>query len=53
MPAGDQLDPEGLAFRRQFDDSSPLDEIIYEGARRIRRAAIDAEVEALPKGGVQ
>jgi transposase-like protein len=41
-----QLDPEVLAFRRQFDDRSPLDEIVREGARRMLQAAIDAEVDA-------
>ena len=40
-----QLDPEVLAFRQQFDDRSPLDEIIREGARRMLQAAIDAEVD--------
>jgi hypothetical protein len=28
IPVGRQLDPEVLAFRQQFDDRSPLDEII-------------------------
>lgn len=46
LPADNQLDPEVLAFRRQFDDRSPLDEIVHEGARRMLQAAIDAEVEA-------
>jgi putative transposase len=45
IPANDQLDPEVLAFRRQFDDRSPLDEIVREGARRMLQAAIDAEVD--------
>jgi transposase-like protein len=35
-----------FTFRQQFDDRSPLDEIIHEGARRMLQAAIDAEVEA-------
>ena len=30
IPVGRQLDPEVLAFRQQFDDRSPLDEIIRE-----------------------
>jgi len=46
VPANGQLDPEVLAFRQQFDDHSPLDEIIHEGARRMLQAAIDAEVDA-------
>ena len=46
LPADNQLDPEVLAFRRQFDDRSPLDEIVHEGARRMLQLAIDAEVEA-------
>ena len=45
VAASDQLDPEVLAFRRQFDDRSPLDEIIQEGARRMLQAAIDTEVD--------
>ncbi len=45
VPASDQLDPEVLAFRRQFDGRNPLDEIVQEGARRMLQAAIDAEVE--------
>ncbi len=46
IPVGRQLDPEVLAFRRQFDDRSPLDEIIREGARKMLQAAIDAEVDS-------
>ena len=46
VPVNDPLDPEVLAFRRQFDDLSPLDDIIHEGARRMLQAAIDAEVDA-------
>ena len=46
VPVTEILDPEVLAFRQQFDDRSPLDEIIHEGARRMLQAAIDAEVEA-------
>jgi putative transposase len=46
LPADNQLDPEVLAFRRQFDDRSPLDKIVHEGARRMLQLAIDAEVEA-------
>ena len=46
IPVDRQLDPEVLAFRRQFDDRSPLDEIIREGARKMLQAAIDAEVDS-------
>jgi putative transposase len=31
------LDPEVITFRRHFDDRSPLDDIIHEGARRMPR----------------
>ena len=40
------LDPEVIAFRRQFEDGSPLDRIVREGAQQMLQAAIDAEVEA-------
>nr|WP_145376908.1 hypothetical protein [Symmachiella dynata] len=46
LPGDAHSDPEVLAFRHQFDDRSPLDGIINEGARRMLLAAIDAEVEA-------
>jgi transposase-like protein len=49
VPVNNELDPEVLAFRQQFDaveQRSPLDEIIREGARRMLQAAIDAEVES-------
>ena len=46
IPETDRLDPEVLAFRQQFDDRSPLDEIIREGARKMLQAAIDAEVDS-------
>jgi len=39
------LDPEVLAFRANFEARSPLDEIVREGARRMLQTAIDAEVE--------
>ena len=35
VPVNEPLDPEVIAFRRQFDDRNPLDEIIHEGARRM------------------
>lgn len=46
VPEGPELDPEVLAFRAQFDQRSPLDELVQEGARRMLQAAIDAEVQA-------
>jgi len=46
VPANEPLDPEVLAFRQQFEDRSPLDDIIHEGARRMLQAAIDIEVDA-------
>ena len=46
IPETERLDPEVLAFRQQFDDRSPLDEIIREGARKMLQAAIDAEVDS-------
>jgi transposase-like protein len=39
-----QPDPEVLAFRAQFDERSPLDEIVRDGAQRMLQAAIEAEV---------
>ena len=46
VPETEPIDPEVLAFRQQFDDRNPLDEIIREGARRMLQAAIDAEVDS-------
>jgi transposase-like protein len=46
----DQLDPEVVAFRRQFDERSPLDELLREGARKMLQTAIDSEVEAFVEG---
>lgn len=46
VPVGNELDPEVISFRAQFDQRSPLDEIVQEGARRMLQAAIDAEVES-------
>ena len=45
-PVDEQLDPEVISFRAQFDQKSPLDELVREGARRMLQSAIDAEVEA-------
>ena len=38
-------DPEVLAFRAQFNERSPLDQIIRDGAQRMLQAAIEAEVD--------
>lgn len=46
LPVDQDHDPEVLAFRAQFGDRSPLDELVREGAKRMLQAAIDAEVEA-------
>ena len=39
------VDPEVLALRANFEARSPLDEIVREGARRMLQTAIDAEVD--------
>jgi transposase-like protein len=41
-----ELDSEVVAFRRQFEDGSTLDQIIREGAQRMLQAAINAEVDS-------
>lgn len=46
VPVDEQLDPEVISFRALFDQKSPLDEIVREGARRMLQSAIDAEVGA-------
>ncbi len=46
LPVATPLDPEVVAFRRQFNERSPLDELIQEGARRMLQTAIDAEVDS-------
>ena len=45
-PVAGQLDPEVVAFREPFDERSPLDELVREGARKMLQSAIDAEVDA-------
>ena len=42
----DTVDSEVIAFRQQFDQRSPLDQIVQEGARKMLQEAIDAEVNA-------
>jgi len=46
MPVGEPIDQEVVSFRAQFDEKSPLDDLVREGARRMLQSAIDAEVEA-------
>ncbi len=46
VPVDEAVDPEVISFRAAFEQKSPLDEIIREGARRMLQSAIDAEVEA-------
>ncbi len=45
-PVDQPLDPEVISFRAQFDERSPLDELVREGARRMLQSAINAEVDA-------
>ena len=45
-PVDRHVNPEVLAFRQQFDDRSPLDQLVREGARKMLQEAIDAEVDA-------
>ena len=45
-PGVEVADAEVLAFRTSFEGSSPLDQLVHEGARQMLQAAIDAEVEA-------
>lgn len=40
------LDPDVIAFREQFADRSPLDELVREGARKMLQEAINAEVDS-------
>ncbi len=44
-PENGHVESEVLQFRRQFEDRSPLDEIIREGARKMLQAAIETEVD--------
>lgn len=39
----ERVDAEVLQFREQFDEASPLDEIVRQGARSMLQAAIEAE----------
>ncbi len=46
LPVDQEVDSEVLAFRAQFDDQSPIDQMVREGARRMLQSAIDSEVES-------
>jgi len=39
-------DPEVLEFRARFEERSPLDDLVREGARKMLQHAIEAEVDA-------
>ena len=43
-PAANQVDPEVVQFRAEFDERSPLDQIVQDGARKMLQDAIEAEV---------
>ena len=44
-PAPEDLEEEVIQFRANFDDRSPLDEIVRQGAQDMLQAAINAEVQ--------
>ena len=46
VPVDEPVDSEVIAFRQQFDGSSPLDELVREGAKKMLQAAINAEIDA-------
>lgn len=45
VPAPESLDEEVLQFRAEFDQRSPLDEIVRQGAQKMLQTAINAEVD--------
>ncbi|MCO6042413.1 hypothetical protein NG895_00700 [Aeoliella sp. ICT_H6.2] len=45
VPVDEPLDAEVVSFRAAFDQRSPIDQIVREGARRMLQSAIDAEVD--------
>jgi transposase-like protein len=45
VPAPESLDAEVVQFRAQFDQKSPLDEIVRRGAQEMLQTAIEAEVD--------
>ena len=46
-PAADQIDPEIVAFRSNFEERSSLDELVRSGAQRMLQTAIELEVQEL------
>jgi putative transposase len=45
-PGDSQVDPEVVAFRAAFEERSPLDQLVHEGAQKMLQTAIEAEVDA-------
>jgi putative transposase len=45
VPAPESVDQEVLQFRAQFEERSPLDELIRRGAQEMLQAAINTEIE--------
>ena len=43
-PEANQGDSEVVQFRAEFDERSPLDQIVQDGARKMLQDAIEAEV---------
>ena len=50
IPVDQEVDSEVIAFRQQFDEQSPLDQLVREGAGRMLQSAIDSEVESFIAG---
>jgi len=44
-PEVDQADAEVIQFRSQFDQASPLDQLVREGAQQMLQSAIETEVQ--------
>jgi len=42
----EETDAEVIAFRAQFEDRSPLDDLVRQGAQRMLQAALESEVDA-------
>jgi putative transposase len=45
-PGDGPVDTEVVAFRAAFDQRSPLDQLVHEGAQKMLQTAIEAEVDA-------
>ena len=43
-PDASPMDPEVIQFRAEFEERSPLDQLVREGAQKMLQSAIDAEV---------